>query len=65
MKKKSKDKETCTWTINNFPRALKNRFLAHAKSENQTGLDLLQFIVERLLRENFEKVKKEIIDHDW
>ncbi len=59
-----KGKETCTWTINNFPRALKNRFLAHAKSENQTGLTLLQYMVGRFLRENFEKMKKEIIDHD-
>jgi hypothetical protein len=59
-----KDKETCTWTINNFPRRLKNRFLAHAKSENQTGLALLQFVIARFLRESFEKVKKEIIHNE-
>ena len=58
--KKSKVVETCTWAINNFPRALKNRFLALAKSQGTTGNLFLQFIIARTLREDYEKTKKEI-----
>ena len=52
--------EKCTWAINNFPRTLKNRFLALAKAQGQTGNLFLQFIIARVLREEREKTRKEI-----
>jgi hypothetical protein len=55
-----KDKETCTWAVPNFPRILKNRFLALAKSQGTTGNLFLQFIIARTLREEREKTRKEI-----
>ncbi len=62
--KKGKVPTLCTWAINMFPRSLKNRFLALAKTQGQSGNMFLQFVINRVLREEYEKTKKEIIQND-
>ena len=57
--KKGKVLVLCTWAINCFPRALKNRFLALAKSQDMSGNMFLQYIISKVLREENEKTKKE------
>ena len=55
-----KNNALCTWAINMFPRTLKNRFLALAKTQGQSGNMFLQFVITRVLRDEYEKTKKEI-----
>lgn len=45
------DKSTCTWAINNFPRALKDKYAAYLKSNNTTLRDHLEYLILKTLRE--------------
>ena len=62
--KKGKVLVLCTWAINCFPRALKNRFLALAKSQGQSGNMFLQFVINKVLREDYEKTKKDVLSNE-
>lgn len=43
--------ESCTWTINNFPRRLKDKYAAFLKSNNTTIRDHLEYLILKTLRE--------------
>lgn len=62
--KKGKVQALCTWAVNNFPRTLKNRFLALARSHDQSGNMYLQYIINKVLREDYEKTKQEMRSDD-
>jgi hypothetical protein len=62
--KKGKVQMLCTWAINCFPRALKNRFLALAKTQGLSGNMLLQSVIARVLRDEYEKTKKDVLSNE-
>ena len=62
--KKGKVLVLCTWAVNNFPRQLKNRFLALAKSQGRSGNMFLQFVINKVLREDYEKTKKDVLSNE-
>lgn len=47
-------KDRCSWMISNFPRTLKNKIMARAKIEDQTGPEFIEW----MFSEFFRKEKK-------
>ena len=48
---KHKDRTTCTWAVNNFPRELKDHYMAFLKSNGATARDHLEYLIAKTLRE--------------
>jgi hypothetical protein len=42
---------TCTWAINHFPRALKNKYAAFVKSNGATMRDHIEYLLLKTMRE--------------
>jgi hypothetical protein len=53
--------DRCTWAIPNFPRSVKQRFLAWCKANNTRGGDYLEYLINRAMMANgvtFPKLDK-------
>lgn len=57
---KNKKKIFCTWAINGFPRAIKNKFLAQCKLNNMSGRDGLEYVILKSLREESKQTKEDL-----
>ena len=41
----------CTWAMNNFPRALKNKYSAYCKASGVKIVDHTEYVIAKTLRE--------------
>ena len=53
-----KDDERCSWMIGDFPRDVKNKFMALAKIDNKTAPEYLEYVLNKFFREEKQKEKK-------
>jgi len=51
MIKQAKQTATCTWAMNNFPRALKNKYSAYCKANGVRVADHTEYLISKVLRE--------------
>lgn len=45
-------KDRCTWAIPNFPRSMKQRFLAWCKANGTRGGDYVEYLINRAMVSN-------------
>jgi hypothetical protein len=51
MSNKQTNSQHCTWAIPNFPRALKNRYIAYLKSNNVSIRNHLEYLISKTVLE--------------
>ncbi|MFA5401576.1 MAG: hypothetical protein WC359_14090 [Dehalococcoidia bacterium] len=56
--------ERCSWMVHRFPRKLKDRFAAAARLDGKSIADMLTYLLQRFLREEYEKTRAEVLKND-